>query len=129
GDTTPVAELFRAALLSPALTTPAVRDGLLKQPIEWVVGAQRALGTSLPATRVLSTLNGLSQVPFAPASVGGWPEGTAWLSTSAVAARVSFATELVARADLSPIADASPTARPDAAADTLAIDAWSNPTR
>jgi uncharacterized protein (DUF1800 family) len=129
GDTTGVAELFRAVLLSPVLTTPAVRTGLLKQPIEWVVGAQRALGISLPPRPVLSALTGLGQVPFVPPSVGGWPEGTAWLSTSATAARVSFATALVAGADLSALADASPTARLDAAADLLAIDAWSSRTR
>jgi uncharacterized protein (DUF1800 family) len=120
----PLAELFRAVLLSPALATAGVRAGLVKQPVEWVVGAQRALGTTLPAKKVLQTLNSLGQLPFAPASVGGWPEGTAWLSTSATEARVTFATALVAAADLAPIADEPSAARVDALADLLAIDGW-----
>jgi len=120
----PLSTLFRAVLLSPALTGPSVRAGLLKQPVEWVVGAQRALGTTLPAKRVLQTLNSLGQVPFAPSSVGGWPEGTAWLSTSATDARVTFAVALTSAADLSSIADEPSAARVDALADLLAIDGW-----
>jgi uncharacterized protein (DUF1800 family) len=120
----PLSALFRAVLLSPALTSPIVRAGLLKQPVEWVVGAQRALGTTLPAQHVLQTLNSLGQVPFAPSSVGGWPEGTAWLSTAATAARVSFAAALAAAADLSPIADEPAAARVDALTELLALGAW-----
>jgi uncharacterized protein (DUF1800 family) len=125
----PLAELFRAVLLSPALTTPAVRDGLVKQPYEWVVGAQRALQTAVPDALVLMTLRGLGQLPFAPPSVGGWPEGAAWLSTSATAARVTFATALAAKADLSPLADEAPGARVDAIANLLAVDRWSAATQ
>jgi uncharacterized protein (DUF1800 family) len=125
----PLSALFGAALLSPALTTPAVRGALLKQPVEWVVGAQRALGMTLPAKKVLQTLNSLGQLPFAPASVGGWPEGTAWLSTSATDARVTFAVALTAAADLSVIADEPASARVDALADLLAVDGWSQRTK
>ena len=125
----PLAELFRAVLLSPALTTDAVRGGLIKQPVEWVVGAQRALNTTLPDRTVLTTLRNLGQIPFAPASVGGWPEGTAWLSTSATAARVAFASALAAAADLSAVTDQAPAARIDALANLLAIDGWSSQTR
>jgi uncharacterized protein (DUF1800 family) len=120
----PLSALFGAALLSPALTTASVRAGLVKQPVEWVVGAQRALGTTLPANKVLQTLKSLGQLPFAPASVGGWPEGTAWLSTSATEARVTFAVALASAADLSAIADEPATARVDALADLLATGGW-----
>ncbi len=125
----PLSELFRAVLLSPALTTPNVRTGLLKQPVEWVVGAQRALGTTLAARTVLATLNSLGQIPFAPSSVGGWPEGTAWLSTSATDARVSFAVALASAADLSALADEPAAARADALADLLAVDGWGQRSR
>jgi uncharacterized protein (DUF1800 family) len=125
----PLSELFRAVLLSPQLTSSAVRGGLVKQPYEWVVGAQRVLGVTMPDTLVLTTLRSLGQLPFAPPSVGGWPEGVAWLSTSATEARVTFATALVAKADLSALADESATARVDAAAQLLAVDAWGPVTR
>ncbi|HEX4432305.1 MAG TPA: DUF1800 domain-containing protein [Frankiaceae bacterium] len=121
----PLSDLFRAVLLSPALTSTPVRTGLVKQPVEWVVGAQRALGTALPARTVLTTLNSLGQVPFAPASVGGWPEGMAWLSTSATDAKVTFAVALASAADLSAIADEPASQRVDALADLLALDGWS----
>ncbi len=125
----PLDELFQAVLLSPALTSPAVRDGLVKQPVEWVVGAQRALGTTLPDRINLTTLNSLGQLPFAPPSVGGWPEGTAWLSTSATDARVSYATALAAAADLTPLADEPAAGRVEAAAHLLALDGWSSSSR
>ncbi len=125
----PLSELFRAVLLSPTLSSSSVSGGLLKQPVEWVVGAQRALGTTLPARTVLKTLDSLGQVPFAPASVGGWPEGTAWLSTSATDAKVTFAVALAAAADLSPLADESAAQRVDALADLLALDGWSQRSR
>jgi uncharacterized protein (DUF1800 family) len=120
----PLAELFRAVLLSPQLTSTAVRGGLVKQPYEWVIGAQRAMNVALSDAMVLTTLRSLGQLPFAPASVGGWPEGTAWLSTSATEARVSFATALVAKADLSSVADEPAAGRVDAIGQLLAIDAW-----
>ncbi len=125
----PLSDLFRAVLLSPALTSPSVRTGLLKQPVEWVVGAERALGTQLPARTVLKTLSSLGQVPFAPSSVGGWPEGTAWLSTSATDAKVTFALALASAADLSALADEPPAQRVDALADLLALDGWSQRSR
>jgi uncharacterized protein (DUF1800 family) len=82
------------------------------------------LGTTLPAKKVLQTLNSLGQLPFAPTSVGGWPEGTAWLSTSSTEARVTFAIALASAADLSAIADEPAAARVDALADLLATGSW-----
>ncbi len=120
----PLSELFRAVLLSPQLTSATVRAALVKQPYEWVVGAQRALNTSASDKLVLTTLRSLGQIPFAPSSVGGWPEGAAWLSTSATQTRIQFATALVAQADLSPLSDEAPAARIDALANVLAVDGW-----
>jgi uncharacterized protein (DUF1800 family) len=125
----PLADLFRSVLLSPQLTSAAVRNGLVKQPYEWVVGAQRAFNVAVPDALVLTTLRSLGQLPFAPASVGGWPEGAAWLSTSATEARVTFATSLVAKADLATLADEPPAGRVDATAAILAVDSWGPATR
>ncbi len=125
----PLSELFRAVLLSPQLTSATVRAALVKQPYEWVVGAQRALNTSASDKLVLTTLRSLGQIPFAPSSVGGWPEGAAWLSTSATQTRIQFAAALVAQADLSPLSDEAPAARIDALANVLAVDAWGGSTR
>jgi uncharacterized protein (DUF1800 family) len=70
-------------------------------------------------------LEELGQVPFAPPSVGGWPQNAYWLSTAAATARLRFANFVAARADLSAIADESPAQRADAAAHLLSVDSWS----
>jgi uncharacterized protein (DUF1800 family) len=84
----------------------------------------------LPADQplLLAILAELGQVPFAPPSVGGWPQNQYWLSTAAAMARLRFAAALVARADLSPVADEAPAQRPEAVGHLLSIDTWSSAT-
>src|SRR4029077_14724738 len=80
--------LLRAVFTHPQFTTDATRAGLVKQPVEWAIGAVRAFG--LPPDAALAgkltvgaattrALAGLSQTPFRPPSVGGWPAQAAWL--------------------------------------------------
>jgi len=70
----------------------------------------------------------MGQVLFDPPSVGGWAQNQYWLSTSAALARWRFAGELCRAADLSPVADAAPGSRVDAAAAMLSIPSWSTAT-
>ncbi|MHB1535747.1 MAG: DUF1800 domain-containing protein, partial [Acidimicrobiales bacterium] len=44
GPTFDLTALLRGVFLHPAFLSPATRTGLVKQPIEWLVGAARALG-------------------------------------------------------------------------------------
>ncbi|HET6213507.1 MAG TPA: DUF1800 domain-containing protein, partial [Micromonosporaceae bacterium] len=75
---------------------------LVKQPIEWAVGAMRQLRIGLATMpdkdqqRLLAGLGALDQVPLKPPSVGGWPAGAAWLTTSSAQARLRMADELAA---------------------------------
>ncbi|MEU1810537.1 DUF1800 domain-containing protein [Micromonospora aurantiaca (nom. illeg.)] len=122
-------------------TTPAfarTRDTLVKQPVEWVVGAARQLGvrpSALPEQgrrRILAGLNALDQVPLRPSSVGGWPAGAAWLTTSSLQAKMRVADLLAQAAAPAVLArlDAAPAAgRADALARLLVVDAWSDRTR
>ncbi len=80
------------AMLRALLTDPAfagTRRQLVKQPVEWAVGAMRQLGCARAtagrrgSSSPLRSLAGLGQVPFAPPSVGGWPAGAAWLTRPA----------------------------------------------
>ena len=103
----------------------------MKQPTEYVVGAFRALGV-MPADlqrmqpgALVSTFAGLGQVLFDPPSVGGWPQNGYWLSTAAALVRWKFAHELSRTADISTVADASPRASVDAAAEMLSVPRWS----
>lgn len=120
-----LAGLVKAIFLHPQFTSTTATTGLIKQPIEYVVGSLRALRMPANEPMLLSVLTGLGQVPFAPPSVGGWPQNDYWLSTAATMARLRFANAVVARADLSAVSDEAPAQRPDAAAQLLSVDSWS----
>jgi len=98
-----------------------------------VVGVLRALSIKVDAapnskdTQPLRTaLNGLGQMPFYPPNVGGWPEGTAWLTTAAAQTRFVFAQWAVGKGDLSQVQNSSPSQRIDAVAHLLGVDAFSD---
>jgi uncharacterized protein (DUF1800 family) len=100
---------------------------LVKQPVEWLVGAMKQLdvrpGKLAEADYrvVLGALQDLGQLPFSPPSVGGWPSGLAWLTPSSAQIRLGLAWKLADLADPPPITI-------DALAGRLAIDTWSDRT-
>lgn len=105
----------------------ATRGQMAKQPVEWAVGAMRQLGVR-PAnlstqafTEVRNGLKNLGQLPFAPPSVGGWPNGIAWLTSAAAQIRLYLASR---------IAESSTVDRltPERLAELLCIERWSNRT-
>ncbi|MET8039298.1 DUF1800 domain-containing protein [Micromonospora sp. NPDC005215] len=127
---------LRAIFSAPAFAQ--TRGTLVKQPVEWLVGALRQLGirpSALPEQQhkqLLAGLNALDQVPLRPPSVGGWPAGAAWLTTSSLQARLRTAEMLAAAVNPAVLArlTAAPTAgRPDALARLLVVDGWSARTR
>ncbi|WP_112673897.1 DUF1800 domain-containing protein [Micromonospora saelicesensis] len=126
----------RALFSAPAFAQ--TRGTLVKQPVEWLVGALRQLGvrpSALPEQQrkqLLAGLNALDQVPLRPPSVGGWPAGSAWLTTSSLQARLRTAGVLAAATAPAVLArlTAAPTAgRPDALARLLVVDGWGARTR
>lgn len=126
-----VSSLIRSVVHSSAMSDP--RNSMVKSPVEWFVGACRALRvqpSTLPSSNaVMSYLNQMGQLPFYPPNVGGWPHDEAWLSASAAQLRLSFAAYVIARGDLSPLAgERSTTGRLQALADWLGVVAWSDRT-
>jgi uncharacterized protein (DUF1800 family) len=105
----------------------ATRGTLVKQPVEWFVGAMRQLAlrpADLPAdafTQFYDGLGGLGQRPFAPPSVGGWPSGLAWLTSAAARVRLSLAGKLASLAVQRPLT-------PEDAAYLLGVDRWTDRT-
>ena len=99
-------------------------------PVEWMVGAVRALKTPLTqdatVKKLLGVLNTLGQVPFYPPNVGGWPSGQAWLSTSAAEIRLRAAATLVGKSDIDAVRSASAASRLDVVAHLLGVATWSN---
>jgi len=124
------------AVLKVMVAEPAFTDGasaLVKQPVEWAVGLMRALGIQ-PAKldektrmKVVAGLRGMGQVPFRPPSVGGWPSGASWLTTSAGVTRFQLAQVLAKKADLGAVEDARDKA--DAVQALLGVDGWSARTK
>ena len=104
------------------------RYSLVKSPVEWFISACRALELtpsklSTPG-QLTSYLDKLSQVPFSPPNVGGWPAGEAWLSSATAQYRIAFATWLIKQSDLSVIKNIAPSARVSKSADWLGIPEW-----
>jgi uncharacterized protein (DUF1800 family) len=122
------------AMVRAMLTDPVFSDAgsvLVKQPVEYVVGTLRALDVrpaKLPERALLRALTGMGQVPFAPPNVGGWPAGTAWLTTSAARTRIAFAQQITRDIDLGSVEDASVKERPEALARLLGVRAWGEAT-
>jgi uncharacterized protein (DUF1800 family) len=70
----------------------------VKSPVDYVVGAARALALFEPpsSTLVLAEWCGrLGQDLFYPPNVGGWPGGRSWLTTRSLVGRANYAAALV----------------------------------
>ena len=120
-----IASLVNALVYSTAWTDPA--NALVKSPVEWFVGACRALKvrpSSLNAGDTQWLLSQMGQVPFNPPNVGGWTYGTAWLNGVAFQYRFELAQNIVAKGDFAPLA-VEPLNMVQACADWLGVAKWS----
>ena len=120
--------LASALVHSSAWTDPA--NSLVKSPVEWFVGACRALRvrpSTLKANDIQWQLTQMGQLPFNPPNVGGWPYGQAWLSGVAFQYRFEVASQLVTSGDLSPLS-VPKSKMVQACADWLGVPEWSRRT-
>ncbi|WP_268842302.1 DUF1800 domain-containing protein [Rhizobium skierniewicense] len=86
---------LRALLLSDSFWSQRNRAGLVKSPIELIVGFMRTLGLRLPDHGViLDYLSQLGQSPFMAPSVAGWRGGTEWLTMKSVEERARIVRRL-----------------------------------
>ena len=122
--------LMKSLIESSALSQQ--QYSMVKSPVEWFIGICRALTitpSQLPSpTKLAGYFEKLSQVPFSPPNVGGWPVDQAWLSSASAQYRLSFATSIIAEADLSALAAISTVRRPAYLADLLGVVEWSTRT-
>jgi uncharacterized protein (DUF1800 family) len=103
---------------------------LVKSPIEWFVGACRAMNvrpSSMNAGSLQWFLSQMGQIPFNPPNVGGWPYGQAWLSGAAFQYRFMALELMVAEGDLSPLS-VPKSKMVQACADWLGVPEWSRRT-
>ncbi|MEU3452995.1 DUF1800 domain-containing protein [Micromonospora sp. NPDC006766] len=118
------------AMLRALFTDDAFRataGTMVKQPIEWMVGAMRQLKlrpANIPGEVLLQLcdgLGGLGQRPFAPPSVGGWPAGATWLVSSSARLKLSLAGKLASQLEPGHLT-------PEDVASMLCVDRWTNRT-
>ena len=105
---------------------------IVKSPVEWFVAVCKALELTPSKMNSFAKLNGyldkLSQIPFSPPNVGGWPTDEAWLSSASAQFRIVFADWLVKQADLSALEAIAPDKRVAYLADLLAVPEWTSRT-
>jgi uncharacterized protein (DUF1800 family) len=97
--------LLRSMLLSSAFRDPTTRGGLIKSPIDLVVGTFRVLGQPPSESPQLPRiLRNLGQAPFDPPNVKGWPGGKAWITSRTLLLRQQFVRRMLEGAGLSSVA-------------------------
>lgn len=130
GQTLDIGDAMSALVSSKAFGN--VANEQVKSPVEWFVGAARALKI-VPSKMgshqdLLQLLRALGQVPLDPPTVGGWPADEAWLTLGNAQARVTFSQALIKVADLSPISTLDAKSRVAGIADLLGIARMSDRT-
>jgi uncharacterized protein (DUF1800 family) len=85
--------LLRDVLMSPEFGYQSNWRALVKSPLDYMVGAARALqaGTMLTPT-IRQYARQMGHAPFDPPDVGGYPKNVAWASPINLIARVNFST-------------------------------------
>ena len=95
-----IKELLRAIFTSNEFFSDRARFGLVKSPVELIVGAIRMLGAKYnPGTsasqenaNILAGVSGLiGQELFNPPDVSGWPHGMNWINTANLLMRFTYA--------------------------------------
>lgn len=115
---------------------PAMRseeNSMVKPPLEWFIASCRALNV-LPSALakpaiILGFFDRLSQKPFYPPNVGGWPAGEIWLTAANAQYRIQLAQLIVARGDITPILNIASANRVKKLADLLGVGEWSARTK
>ncbi len=105
---------------------------MVKSPVEWFIGLCRALNITPSAAKnanvLVSGLQKLSQVPFAPPNVGGWPAGELWLTSASAQFRLTLSQALLKNTNLSELKAVAPIRRVRYLQDLLGIYQWSKRT-
>lgn len=123
-----VTNLVQAIFRHRAFLSPAARTGLVKQPVEHLVGALRTLGLRADKLVMLEGLRDAGQMPFDPPDVNGWPQNGYWLGTAGSLARLKQSEMLAQTIDVSAIGAVVERDRPANVARLLSLGPWSKRT-
>jgi uncharacterized protein (DUF1800 family) len=122
-----ISALIKSMVESKALANPEY--SIVKSPIEWFIAVCRAFNLTPSQmnsqNKINSYLDKLSQIPFSPPNVGGWPTDEAWLSSASAQFRLAFATWIASQIDTSQLTTIAPEKRSAYLADLLGVVEWS----
>jgi uncharacterized protein (DUF1800 family) len=101
--------LLRDILLSPEFAAQSSFRGLVKSPLDLMVGAARLAGVDpkMVAPVIRTAASALGEGPFDPPDVGGYPKNAAWLSPIGLMGRVNFVSDFMNAIKTPPAAAAS----------------------
>jgi uncharacterized protein (DUF1800 family) len=94
-----IGAVVEAMLRSDVFYSPKAYRAIVKSPVEYAVGALKALGLEETITQLFpqgqrnqggGQLTAMGQTLFEPPNVAGWPGGTAWLNSATIFARLNF---------------------------------------
>jgi uncharacterized protein (DUF1800 family) len=87
--------VMREVLLSPEFWDGSAIFGRYSWPVEYVTRAFKDIGwTGFSVNDALTPLSNMGQILLEPPDVAGWDAGQSWFSTSAMLARMNFASSL-----------------------------------
>lgn len=90
-----VREVVRAILTSDEFYSMRAYRSLVRSPVEFAVGAVRALQLETDWLGIERAAAAMDQRLFEPPNVAGWPGGAAWLSSASFFGRVNFLDSLL----------------------------------
>lgn len=105
---------------------------MVKSPVEWFIGTCRALSVIPSSTKnissLLNDLQRLSQLPFVPPNVGGWPAGEMWLTSASAQFRLSLTQNILKNIDFGFLERVAPALRVNYLMNLLGVYRWSQRT-
>jgi hypothetical protein len=94
-----VREMLRTLFTAPVFYSPRAYRAKIKSPVEFAVGAVRALGGATDAFQLPGVTTRMGQALFNPPNVAGWPGGVQWINSTTWLERVNWANFLVTARD------------------------------
>lgn len=71
------------------------KHAMIRMPVDFGVGLVRATGLLVEPSTLRAGLSALAQVPGAPPSVFGWPQGKEWLSAAGMVERANLVRRVI----------------------------------
>ena len=115
-----IGPVVEAMLRSDVFYSGQAYRALVKSPVEYAVGALKAIGAQGSLLEVLggngrqregSRFSSMGQIPFEPPNVAGWASGAAWLNSATIFARLNFINQITGGAPASTPRDRRPGTR------------------